>query len=274
MFAIRQMCSVLDRPLCPFPVIVPLIPSAIFCDAFFWPNWIAGALKIRGLPLSPFRPEFSAADVIFRLPGPNFPASGNSEKEAAVYARIFSPARRRETLPLSAKLRPPGNFLPHGTRPAARCPQAHPRRLVARIPPLTVKPEILLLGYNPVLNRARRILLEPWFAVTMATSLAGALALISGKRFDLVLLDESIAEADCRAILEAVLELLPIRTKILALCRDPGRLGLAAPHEEFVSASVDDILHKAAAMTGIRVLTDAASPQPPRSKSGRTAPGE
>jgi len=132
---------------------------------------------------------------------------------------------------------------------------------------MTVKPEALVYGCNPVQNRARQLLLQPHFAVTIATSLPGALALISGKRFDLILLDDSVAEADCLTILEAVHELLPIQTKVLSLCREPGRFRLSAPHEGLAAASAAEILHKAAAMTGIRIPGDVPFPQPPCSKS-------
>jgi CheY-like chemotaxis protein len=139
---------------------------------------------------------------------------------------------------------------------------------------MTVKPETLVYGCNPVQNRARQLLLQPYFAVTIATSIPGALALISGKRFDLILLDESIAETDCLTILEAVHELLPIQTKVLSLCREPGRFRLTAPHEELGAVSPADILQKAAAMTGIRLLDDAAPPQASRTNARPIAPDE
>lgn len=138
---------------------------------------------------------------------------------------------------------------------------------------MPAKPELLVLGYNPTLNRGRRLLLQPWFAVALANSLTGALALISGKRFDLILLDESVPEADCQAILEVLRE-LPLETRILAVSREPRRLRLPAPHEEFVSANSAAILHKAAAMTGIRVLAQAAPPQPPPARPPRTTPDD
>ena len=112
------------------------------------------------------------------------------------------------------------------------------------------KPELLCIGHDPVLNRTRRLILEKCFEVTLAHTVAEAIALLSSQRFDLVLLCYSLTDEECRKMVEFI-HSLPSPAKILALAEGRERLLLSAQDEEFVSGGPAELLQKAVSMAGI-----------------------
>ena len=132
---------------------------------------------------------------------------------------------------------------------------------------MAAKPKVLCLGYDPVLNRTRRLILQRSFDVTLAKSLPEAVPLLWERRFDLVLLCHSLTDGDCRAVL-ALMDTLPHRPKVLALTSGRDRSSLAPPDEEFAPAGPAELLQKAAAMTGIALtLIGDGEPPPPQKSS-------
>jgi CheY-like chemotaxis protein len=132
-----------------------------------------------------------------------------------------------------------------------------------RNPGNAVRPEILCIGRDPVLNRTRRMVLHRCFVVAIAASRAEAVAQLAARSFDLVLLCYSLSDEDCQSLLKDVQTAQP-NAKILALSSGHMRLTLALPHEEFASEGPEDLLRKIAAMTGLspRQLEDCdAAPQ-------------
>lgn len=116
----------------------------------------------------------------------------------------------------------------------------------------TAKPAILCLGSDVVLNRTRRLIFEPWFEVTVAEELSAAAALLSERRFTLVLLCYSLGEDECRAMVELV-HRVSSETKILALAEGRERLELRAQDEIHLSSGPAELLSKAASMAGVPV---------------------
>jgi DNA-binding NtrC family response regulator len=115
---------------------------------------------------------------------------------------------------------------------------------------MSEKPEILCVGHDSVLNRTRRMILERCFAVTLAQSLSEAIALLTRRRFALVLLCHSLTDDDWRSVVDFIHSLQsPVR--ILVLGEERSQLLLAAQDEEFASGGPAELLQKAVAMTGI-----------------------
>jgi CheY-like chemotaxis protein len=112
------------------------------------------------------------------------------------------------------------------------------------------KPELLCVGHDPILNRTRRLILERCFEVKVAHGLTEAVALLSGQRFDLVLLCYTLTDEECRAAVEFI-HSLSSPMKILALAHARDGLLLGTEDEEFVSGGPAELLNKAAAMAGI-----------------------
>jgi hypothetical protein len=110
-----------------------------------------------------------------------------------------------------------------------------------------LKPKILCVGRDPSLNRTRQLVLERQFEVRVAQSVTEAFALLSGQRFDLVLLCYSLSDEECRSAADFV-HGLPSPIRILALAEGRERLALAKQDEEFVSSGPAELLKKAAAM--------------------------
>jgi DNA-binding response OmpR family regulator len=79
-----------------------------------------------------------------------------------------------------------------------------------------LKPKILCVGRDPSLNRTRQLVLERQFEVRVAQSVTEAFALLSGQRFDLVLLCYSLSDEECRSAADFV-HGLPSPIRILAL---------------------------------------------------------
>ena len=115
---------------------------------------------------------------------------------------------------------------------------------------MDVKSKLLCMGHDPVLNRTRRMILEKCFDVTLAHAVPEAVALLSRHRFDLVLLCYSLADEECRRMVEFI-HSLPSPAKILALAEGRERLLLSAQDEEFVSGGPAELLQKAVTMAGI-----------------------
>jgi hypothetical protein len=114
---------------------------------------------------------------------------------------------------------------------------------------MSEKPEILCVGHDLVLNRTRRMILERCFAVMLAQSLSEATALLTGRRFALVLLCHSLMDDDCRSIVDFIHNLQsPVRILVLG---EERQLLLAAQDEEFASGGPAELLQKTAAMAGI-----------------------
>lgn len=112
------------------------------------------------------------------------------------------------------------------------------------------KPELLCVGRDTMLNRTRRLVLGRCFEVELAFTQAEAIALLMGRRFDLVLLCYSLSEEECRGLIVAV-HGLSSPPRILLLAEGDGRLLLGPRDEEFTSGGPADLLRKAAAMAGI-----------------------
>lgn len=129
------------------------------------------------------------------------------------------------------------------------------------------QPELLCVGHDPVLNRTRRLLFEPFFAVRVAGNLRDAVTLLSEHRFQLVLLCYSLDTDGCRALVDFV-QLLEHRPRVLALEYGGPRCHLAPPDEEFRPSGPASLLHKAAAMAGIQIPENPpagpAHPPPPK----------
>lgn len=113
------------------------------------------------------------------------------------------------------------------------------------------KPSILCVGYDPLLNRTRLLILQKEFEVGLATTLSRALSLLSEKSFDVVLLCYSLSDDDCRSLIEVVHRLLP-ETRILVLAQGRDRLLLGPLDEEFLSGGPAELVRKAVSMTGLR----------------------
>ena len=113
------------------------------------------------------------------------------------------------------------------------------------------KPEMLCVGYDAVLNRTRRLILLRCFEVHLAQSAADARALLSERRFAVVLLCYSLGDEECSAMVEFI-HGLPTDSKILVLGQGRGRiLSLGAADEEFQPRGPVELVMKAAAMAGI-----------------------
>ena len=111
-------------------------------------------------------------------------------------------------------------------------------------------PRILCLGHDPLLNRTRRLILEPRFQVRLANTLAEATALLASEPCDLVLLCYSLTDDECGAMVEFIHK-LTAETKILVLVQDRCESLLLRPQdEEFVSAGPAELLSKALSMVG------------------------
>jgi hypothetical protein len=94
------------------------------------------------------------------------------------------------------------------------------------------------------------MILERCFAVTLAQSLSEAIALLTRRRFALVLLCHSLTDDDWRSVVDFIHSLQsPVR--ILVLGEERSQLLLAAQDEEFASGGPAELLQKAVAMTGI-----------------------
>lgn len=114
-----------------------------------------------------------------------------------------------------------------------------------------MKPEILCVGHDQVLNRTRRMILQKCFEVKIAVTLSEAMALLCGQRFDLVLLCYTLADEECRTLIACVHN-LPTPVRILALAQGRDRLLLGQQDEEFLSGGPADLLRKAASMAGLQ----------------------
>jgi hypothetical protein len=112
------------------------------------------------------------------------------------------------------------------------------------------KPELLCAGHDPVLNRTRRLILEKCFDVKLAHSVPEAMELLTGQRFDLVLLCYSLTDDEIRATVQFI-HSLPSPPKILALAEERERLQLGRGDAEFLSGGPAELVKKAAAMVGI-----------------------
>ncbi|HEX4066779.1 MAG TPA: hypothetical protein VHZ09_12215 [Acidobacteriaceae bacterium] len=114
------------------------------------------------------------------------------------------------------------------------------------------RPAILCLGYDAVLNRTRRLILEQHFDVTVVEALPEAVPLVTERRFALVLLCYSLGEDDCRTVVELVRDVSP-ETKILALAEGRERLELRAQDEVYLFLGPAELLTKTASMVGVRL---------------------
>ena len=112
------------------------------------------------------------------------------------------------------------------------------------------KPQLLCVGRDAMLNRTRRLILERCFEVSLAHNETEAIALLSGQRFDLVLLCYSLADQECKGITE-VAHSLPLPVRILFLAEGRERLLLGPQDEEFALGGPAELLKKAASMAGI-----------------------
>jgi CheY-like chemotaxis protein len=117
---------------------------------------------------------------------------------------------------------------------------------------MSTKPLLLLVGHDSVLNRTRSLILQNVFTVRVAQHLSEAVSLMSGQRFDLVLLCYSLSEPDAQAVVTLVHE-LSAGTRILALAQVHERLRLLVPDEEFLLGAPEELLRKAASMIGIQL---------------------
>lgn len=112
------------------------------------------------------------------------------------------------------------------------------------------KPRILCLGYDPALNRTRRLLLQRSFDVRQAASLAEAQQILRDQPVHVVLICSSVPTHDARAIVRLVRTDCP-DAKILALEQGSPRLFLAPPDLEVRPDGPADLLRQLAAMTGL-----------------------
>ena len=124
---------------------------------------------------------------------------------------------------------------------------------------MPVRPEVLCFGADPVLNRTRRLILQPVFDVCVASSLAELASWLQERQFRVILLCQTLPLEDARTALELVRTLHP-DAKILALEEGHPRLFLRAPHQEVRLDGPPDLLHKVAAMAGIRLPEAVPSP--------------
>jgi len=124
---------------------------------------------------------------------------------------------------------------------------------------MPVRPEVLCFGLDPVLNRTRRLILQPAFDACVASTLAEAASWLQERRFRVILLCQTLALDDARAALELVHTLQP-EARILAFEDGLPRLALRAPHQEVHLEGPTDLLHKVAAMAGVRL--PATGPRP------------
>ena len=133
-------------------------------------------------------------------------------------------------------------------------------------------PEILCVGNDPVLNRTRRLMFQPYLEVRLAGNLPDAATLLTEHRFKLVLLCYSIAAEDARALVDFI-HRLESRPRILALEYEGPRLFLTHPDEEFRPAGPASLLRKVAAMAGIELPEPAVpSPEKQARRRGRIEP--
>ncbi len=127
------------------------------------------------------------------------------------------------------------------------------------------RPEVLSFGVDPVLNRTRRLILQPIFDVYVASTLAEAASWLQERQFRVVLLCHTLTLDDARTALELAHTLHP-EARILALEEGHPRLWLRAPHQEVRLDGPADLLRKVAGIAGVRLPEPAAraAAQPPR----------
>jgi hypothetical protein len=133
---------------------------------------------------------------------------------------------------------------------------------------MSARPEVLCFGADPVLNRTRRLILQPTFEVCVASTLAEAASWLQERRFQVILLCQTLSLDDARSALELVHTLHP-EARILALEEGHPRLFLRAPHQEVRLEGPVDLLRKVAVMTGVRLPEPAP---PPAANASRKSP--
>ncbi len=124
------------------------------------------------------------------------------------------------------------------------------------------RPEILCFGADPVLNRTRRLILQPAFDVCVASTLSEVASWLQERRFRVILLCQTLDLDDARSALELAHTLNP-ESRILALEEGNPRLFLRAPHQEVRLDGPADLLRKVASLAGVR-LPERVAPELPR----------
>jgi hypothetical protein len=127
------------------------------------------------------------------------------------------------------------------------------------------RPEVLCFGVDPILNRTRRLILQPTFEVCVASTLAEAASWLQERRVRVVLLCHTLTLDDARAAMELARAVHP-EARILALEEGHPRLFLRAPHQEVRLDGPADLLRRVAGIAGVR-LPEPGAPaavNPPR----------
>lgn len=130
---------------------------------------------------------------------------------------------------------------------------------------MPARPEVLCFGADPVLNRTRRLILQPAFDVCLASTIAELASWLQERRFRVVVLCHSLPLEDARTALELIHTLHP-EARILSLEEGHPRLFLHAPHQEVRLEGPADLLHKVASLAGVRLPEPVPPPatNPPR----------
>lgn len=115
---------------------------------------------------------------------------------------------------------------------------------------MAVRPEVLCLSADPVLNRTRRLVLLPWFEVCVASSLEEAASWMQERRFRVIILCHTLSPDDGRAALELAHTLNP-DARILSLEEGNPRLSVRSPHQEVRLDGPADLLRHVASMAGV-----------------------
>ena len=133
---------------------------------------------------------------------------------------------------------------------------------------MPARPEVRCFGADPVLNRTRRLVLQPVFTVFVASTLAELASWLQERRFRVVVFCHSLPLEDARTALELMHTLHP-EARILSLEEGHPRLFLHAPHQEVRLEGPADLLRKVASLAGGR-LPELVPP--PAANTPRNAP--
>jgi len=133
---------------------------------------------------------------------------------------------------------------------------------------MPARPGVLCFGADPVLNRTRRLILQPIFDVCVASTLAEAASWLQERPIRAVVLCHTLDLDDARSALELVHTLRP-DAAILALEEGHPRLFLRPPHREVRLEGPADLVRQLAAIAGVRLPEP---PLPSSAKSPRKSP--
>ncbi len=118
-------------------------------------------------------------------------------------------------------------------------------------------PRILCYGHDEVLLYTRKLILDREFVAEKCGTLAGLTEILSRGPLDLLLICQSVSEAECEEVIEMVRAASP---EVKVLVMQAGHPGLCSVHSD---AAMENLEGPPALLEEIRGMLGIAAPQSP-----------